>query len=127
MGFDNPINPIVAPPGTVEIFTFIIDWGDINDSDLDTGDATVDLIGHRDPADELVLVRFETKEYTDSMGLRGWVGFHFGEPDEPVNIEAHGDIVSSEETWIRSGSRIRVSGLLIPWDAFHSNAWLLSA
>jgi hypothetical protein len=41
-GFDNPDNPNEPPSGSVETFTYWINWGDGN---IDTGSATIDDVG----------------------------------------------------------------------------------
>jgi len=41
-GFNNPLNPNSPPTGSVETFTYWINWGDGN---IDTGTATIDHVG----------------------------------------------------------------------------------
>jgi PKD repeat protein len=42
-GFNNPLNPLSPPNGSVETFRYFVDWGD--GTPASTGDATIDQIG----------------------------------------------------------------------------------
>ncbi len=42
-GFNNPLNPLSPPNGSVEVFRYFVDWGD--GTTTATGDATIDNIG----------------------------------------------------------------------------------